>query len=85
MATEPVGYWWLLYRPLNEPRQQFLLEFGREAEHCEWDENERCWWIGPITTKELADQRKRRAHQLALTAALPAGRPAEAETAGVDR
>ncbi len=69
-----VGYWWLLYRPLAKPRLQFLLEFGREPERCDWDENECCWWIGPVTLAELAGHRKRAAkHAGQMALPEPAG------------
>jgi hypothetical protein len=61
-------YYWLYYRIAGEAdaRSAFALRFGREPEFCERDDNESCWWMGPVTEKELKRWKRRRKRQMEL-------------------
>jgi hypothetical protein len=62
------AHWWLYYRSVSESdaRDAFALRFGREPERCERDDGEGCWWLGPVTEKELRRWKKRRKRQAEL-------------------
>jgi len=59
--------WYILdYRSTDAAQAlaAFRWQFDREPAECEWDEVEKCWFVGPVTSAE-----KRRAQDVRRKAA----------------